>query len=101
MNDIARQKLIDAALAGVRQIKGKYADDEGGLCALGVLGMREHHILHWEERIREAGLDPSIAYACPHGCKSESKKGLFGEGGLVVHLNDKHDYDFLAIANKL
>lgn len=95
MNEIAREVLRVAALRGVKQIRGAYQDGDGR-CALGVLmdhaeAMRSQNYL-W----RDYGLDTERRCLCPHGCGA-----LGDEAGIIVHMNDYHGDDFLAIANKL
>ena len=98
MNELARQKLIEAALSGVRQIKGNYTDGRGGFCAMGVLGWADpdkNAIDHVVMMSEQYGL---IAYAdCPFECG----KSRMAQRDLVIHLNDDHDLDFLGIAHKM
>lgn len=96
MNDLARQKLIDAALRGVRQIKGRLRDSKGGMCALGALGYRTGEYEQWMELGHLYEMKEEIC-DCPFSCGLK----FLCEGSLIVHLNDKHDLDFLGIANKL
>ena len=95
MNEKGVNALVAAALRGVRQIKHKYRDDEGGLCGLGVLeeaiGARGHPLL-----VMDVYDLAGRVTACQHGCRWRSQ-----EYQLLVHLNDVHNYDFLALARKL
>lgn len=99
MNDLARERLREAALKGVPQIKGMYRDPFGGRCALGVLDQEGRlSTTSWqaltEFQVR-LGLSDELR-GCP-----ECGKGPYTEPGLILHYNDDHDMDFLAIANKL
>jgi len=104
MNDLARGKLVEAALNGVPQIRATYQSSDG-LCGLGVLGYR---LAMGREAIqaldREMGLDLQIA-SCPEcGEKwtAEPATIVFSIGRhLVTHLNDDHHMDFLTIARKM
>lgn len=90
MNELGRDKLREAALKGVRQIKGRFKDDKGGMCALGVLGMK----VGMNERKYDLKIGPDLpCELCHRICDNEAK--------LIIHLNDDHDLDFLAIANKV
>ena len=91
MNDLARETLTQAALDGVRQIKGWFKDDRGGFCALGVLKFNLLCVEKW--CVEKYGLS-APCMECPE-CGA-----LYTEPGLVVHLNDDHNWDFLMIASK-
>lgn len=92
MNAEAAEKLVQAALTGVRQITEGYADDDGGRCAAGVLGYRA-------EKFDEA-LDAEYALGGPCLCPACGSE-LSCERALIIHLNDTHEWDFLTIARKL
>ena len=81
MNDNARAVLIDAAMRGVKQIKGWYHDDAGGRCAIGVL-------------CEAAGTD--------WGCIPGSLFDLsLDEAVQIMRANDDLGWDFLTIARKI
>ena len=102
MNELARQKLIEAALSGVRQIKGRYHDDDGGRCAMGVLGVRSSEIgqqSNVDQVCKTYGVgihSDDERLPCP-GCG----RMYVAEIVLIIHLNDDHDLDFLEIAHKM
>ncbi len=95
MNDIARDKLVQAALDGVPQIKDSYATTEG-VCGLGALGYRPaslgNHALDVLYAMRE-----HVLFQCPLGCAEE----ILSDRGIISHFNDIHDMSFLDIARKM
>lgn len=99
MNAKGVEVLTKAAMDGVRQIRGAFADADGGRCALGVLADAAgvtydgDYILHGVRLQREYGLDRDTQ--CP-----ECGTRVPGYG-IVSHLNDEHGIDFLGIARKL
>lgn len=101
MNQLGRDLLIAAALNGTPQIIGKYVNDAGGMCALGVLGFRlgEEDLGRASEESRrlEIKFDLRAGDAECVVCQAD----LGDETALILHYNDLHKLDFLAIANKL
>lgn len=102
MNELGRDKLRAAALAGVPQIKEKLYWG-AGRCAIGVLTdvgetWNENENIH--QRLDLVGISsypgPERSYVC-----SLCDRGFKAEALLIIHLNDDHELDFLAIANKL
>lgn len=99
MNAKGVEALTKAAMDGVRQIKGAFADSEGGLCAVGVLataaGLKVCPAAVDRERVASLYelADMTRCPECGHGY-------AFG-ASLVEHLNDDHGIDFLGIARKL
>lgn len=81
MNDRAREALVAAALSGVKQIKGAFADDDGGRCALGVL------IDAWQK-------DNALPI-------DEWAEISAGDAKLIQDANDILEWDFLTIARKI
>ena len=108
MNDLAREKLVEAALKGVKQNKGWYFGFDNSLCALGVLGYAHTST---DDSIKQ--LDTKYGFSdkeikCPF-IGNPGEKGAYEIGGcvlisnerhLVAHLNDIHDLSFLDIARK-
>jgi len=92
MNDLARQVLVKAALDGVKQAKGVFRDNDGGLCAWGALfeGMSCSWLEmngHWTASLP---CDPMLHYDIS---QEESRD--------IVDANDKKGWDFLTIARKI
>ena len=89
MNERARNALISASMAGVKQIKGSLRDTEGGMCALGV--MRE-----------AAGVNFSIILNWNEYCYLLKWAEMDGEEfDLIAEANDILEWDFLTIARKI
>ena len=88
MRQRAKDVLRAAALSGVRQLRGKMFDAQGGRCAAGLLvdlcPEELTHLLH---------APATTCELCGQPMRSE--------GYLMLHLNDWHALDFLAIAEKL
>ena len=93
MNDLGKDRLVEAALNGVPQITGRYAT-EAGFCALGVLGIREEE-MGVGQFCAKYGL--SMARINCLTCN----RSFLHEFDLVIHMNDDHGMDFLTIARKL
>ena len=94
MNDRAREALIAAALSGVKQIKGRVHDGQGGHCALGVLHLAVH------------GGNELLALKChPTLCGFEHFGAFFEldqcEQTEIIQRNDTDGWDFLTIARKI
>lgn len=108
MNQEARDKLVEAELSGVKQIRGALVTKDGK-CALGVLGVNED--ASNIQQIRDLyGLN-GLAKRCPfYGTENErpacfyyspaSRFEVLVESSLVIHLNDVHHLSFLDIARK-
>lgn len=97
MNELARDALRKHALMGTKQIRGSLKSEEGGLCALGVLAAESPLAISVSSNSFDSywGLTPK-SQSCPI-CGGPG----ISECWLIVHLNDDHKLDFLAIANKL
>ena len=95
MNERGVEVLVAAALAGVPQIQGALKDNGEGRCAMGVLADAKPL---GRGLVRYFGLAEK-RMACPE-CGATSFSYLY-ERGLIIHLNDRHGWDFLAIARKL
>lgn len=101
MNERGVEVLVSAAMRGVKQIKGSLAHNDAR-CGHGVL--REALGFDLSERLRQIepeylsayGFDLSTERVC-----AECGEVLANEVGYLTHLNDEHDYDFLALARKL
>lgn len=91
MNDLAREKLIQAQLRGVKQIYGNYFDERGGFCAMGILEQDTSSY----DTCSQYGLrlTPVFCPECGEKCDVETT--------LIIHLNDVHKFDFLTIARKM
>ena len=82
-----RAVLVDAALKGVRQIKNRLHDGEGGHCAMGVIHLDMHDgneteaVLCWDRRGLACGF-------------------LNMNNREIERANDKLGWDFLTIARK-
>lgn len=96
MNDLGREKLVEAALKGVRQITGALTDNKGGFCAMGVLGFSSDMTLTtFYNAVRAYDLSTTIRSCDLCGLN------VLGELKLIPHLNDGHGLDFLTIARKV
>jgi len=98
--------LIDAAMRGVRQIKGTFEDEFGGRCAIGAMFPSGESMY-------------TPVAACPFCGATQTWTGVATSMGqappssemltlplrdvtaLVIHLNNDHEWDFLTIARKL
>jgi hypothetical protein len=104
MNERGLDALVQAALAGQKQIFGSMNDRRGGLCALGVLaqaaGVLDEPIGH-RFSVIAAAYDLHGARKCPLSECSRRDPWRMSEAELIVHLNDHHRWDFLTIARKL
>lgn len=92
MNQLARDELRAAWLRGQKQITGEYADEDGGLCALGVLGVHTCVFGGTVSLFTRLGITLGLMLACPLCDLKET------EAGLITHLNDDHGCDFAKIA---
>ena len=94
MKQIYRDALRKAALDGVTQVFGVMATDENGkqgLCAMGVLMIQDSDTLFLDLGVRAGTIN------CPLSCGYLEQSRL----NVLVHLNDFHRLDFLAIAEKM
>jgi hypothetical protein len=93
MNQECRDSLRKAALLGVKQAYGRLEDNAGGYCALG-----------WLNQDVPMALGPLFnrrwTTPCPL-CETFPGPIPSTELGFMVHLNDTHRLDFLAIAEKM
>ena len=95
MNDAGREKLVAAALDGVKQVFGRLGYEEGdGLCAMAVLGVKNY--LDAERVAKKYEIQINDKRSCDL-CNIEG----YSELGLMTHYNDHHHFDFLTIARKL
>jgi len=81
MNDWAREQLVQAQLAGVKQIKGYIRDNQGGYCAMGWISERQ-----WRVQLVTGKYQPSDITA--------------KEASEIMTANDLRGWDFLTIARK-
>ena len=96
MNERGKGALINAQLRGVRQIKGRLFDGEGGMCAGGVLcveaGMYDQ-VGRWVKGFTNRRDSPGAV------------AGLFAldrsEWEEMVNMNNVLGYDFIKIAREL
>jgi len=91
MNAKAAEALYAAEAAGVKQIKGDFANDDG-FCALGLLGYGSGRFL-FSELDERYGFHQRPVFTC---CLKD-----FTESGYIAHMNDDHDMTFSEIARKL
>lgn len=104
MNERGRDVLRQAALDGVKQCKGGYMKFDHGpsYCALGIFVRKHPSVMpgceDWDRLMRYYGIAPYETGTVTCEICGETS---MGEEGLIVHLNDEHDLDFLAIANKV
>jgi hypothetical protein len=84
VNEQAALALYEAERRGVRQVRGKLADYEGGMCAAEVL-IRANL---YSDRLAEV----RTMLVCPLCGKTRF---------LIIHLNDDHGLTFSEIARKL
>ena len=91
MNERGRTALISAQMRGVRQIKYRLMDGDGGFCAGGVLLEAIGYLKHAEE--------VGICQACAKMLEA------FGmdkhEWTSMVNMNNVLGYDFIKIAREL
>ena len=106
MNQEARDKLVEAELQGVKQIRGQLGEQGKAQCAMGVLFyalVSRGYVFTRKSWVAEYGLDKH-APACPFmDTELENRECLtllVNEAQLVVHLNDDHELSFLDIARK-
>ena len=92
MNDRARDVLTQAALNGVEQIKGRYADGRGGFCAVGILLEDDRKRHGWEWANWEG---------VPARIKADFGIVATVDFNAIVHANDTLGWDFLTIARKV
>ena len=106
MNQEAHDILVDASLKGIPKCKNILAVGPAR-CVQGVLleaaGVAvcgpEAGTIKWVNKAVKVFTDFGIVRSfvpCPHGCSEK-----FTEMGLMLHLNNDHDDDFLDIARKL
>lgn len=101
MNDVARNKLVQAQLDGVNQIRYHYSKSDGK-CAMGVLGFRVNdNVVQRSQLFKEYGFNFDDVGYMKLSCPGECGKRFTLEADLVVHLNDDHEWDFLTIARKM
>jgi hypothetical protein len=94
MNAAAAQALYDAERGGIRQIRGQFADGDGGFCAIGVLAERS---LEWGLELWRLSRQ-----TCPLcGLTRSNKNLMLCEADVIIHLNDDHELSFAEIARKL
>jgi hypothetical protein len=109
MNERAAAALVDAAMRGVRQIKGHLDDPYGGRCAGGVVieaifGPIDVRTLWNADCIRMIAPLFTERDTCPHECGWKVGRRIFllpKEWTVMVHMNNDHDDDFLKIARTL
>mgnify|MGYP001583116183 CR=1 FL=1 len=102
MNQEARDKLVEAELSGVKQIRGAFSNINGK-CALGVLGfgLEGYSVT---ELIKRYGFLTTSLVTCPFlhtslQVASWCSNRMSGTQ-LVVNFNDDHGFSFLDIARK-
>lgn len=97
MNDKGREALVAAALNGVKQIRFRWSDGHGGLCAQGVLVKDYGFELSFKEmNITQAEYETITDVVC----REYDLAG--GEWYELAELNDANDQkDFLTIARKV
>lgn len=98
MNQEARDKLVEAELNGVRQVKGTFVNNDGR-CALGVLGFSETNNKSLQEKYDFKDVAPTCPFLSTN-LHRISCHWPITEMQLVSHLNDCHDLSFLDIARK-
>mgnify|MGYP001591939051 CR=1 FL=1 len=112
MNDLARDILVKAALAGDLQIQGRWHAADGD-CALGRLHLEMHQTLEEAHRCyfrrtnselpRHACLERMwILFGISHDVKTCPVCGIPAPELTVIaeHMNDRHSLTFLDIARK-
>jgi hypothetical protein len=102
MNHAAASALIQAQLNGVRQIKWRTRDGEGGRCATAVLneaGLMEPLTKRKIEACPECGATSTETAGALTGYRIPIR--IVDEATLVVHLNNDHGWDFIKIARCL
>lgn len=89
MNLAAANALYEAERKGVRQITNFTFDNDGGMCALGVLvaAGQSSEVMHTPMR------------SCP--LCGEAAWWMDYEGHVMIHMNDSHRLTFAEIARKL
>lgn len=95
MNEKAIAALVDAAMRGVRQIRYRLNDNQGGFCAVGVISAAN---AQW------SGMYDKRFHGCPFcGILNDAyyKMPIHSEAVLIIHLNNDHEWDFLTIARKM
>lgn len=92
MNERAREALIQAALKGVPQIKGKLHDGKGGHCAFGII----HLDLHQGDELA-ALLCIGPRTGAP---RCDDLREAYLQDTEIVKANDDLGWDFLTIARK-
>ena len=97
MDQRAIDALVEAGLNNRRQVFGKYYWDEGA-CALGVILDAEKEVDHAALRV---GRSRWVSCFAPEEVSCPQCGGCYTEGGLILHCNDGHRWDFLTIARKL
>ena len=94
MNDRAREALIAAALNGVKQIRDKMHDGQGGYCAMGVLHVATHAGDEWAAWTCHSNV-------CTFEIFSRNYDIDQGELTAIIRANDTDGWDFLTIARKI
>ena len=103
MNDLAREKLIEAAMNGTPQITRSFKTDLG-LCALGVLGYNYAQSYHQQmtlDLLYELNANAKCPFLGTDEDVFDCHSSMFTERHVVAHLNDIHKMTFLDIARKL
>src|SRR5262245_47889683 len=95
--EAAVDALREAALNGVRQVQGRYADGLGGYCAMGII----IHALYSSQERAACARAMKLPAMCPHECANTHKRAFISLAAVVEHMNDTHGDDFLTIATKL
>lgn len=104
MNELGRERLREAAIKNVRQIKFKSFDDDGGYCATGWLAYVNGEMSWtWHQYDLYGRID-----GCPE-CKAKTRSYEDGFGTIIidselqlmVHYNNEHGYDWLQIAKAM
>jgi len=120
MNQKGIDALVNAGLKGIKQIKHRLYDGDGGYCAMGIL-IYQSEIMYIPQNgfLMPVGtnrneqevfkLDGSrsgkFTCTCGHdyweGNWEPGTEHVFHERSYIVHLNNDHDMDFVGIARKL
>lgn len=109
MNEYGRELLRDAALRGVKQIKYSFTDLKDGYCAMGVLAKAvdaKGLLVDTNFSVEDFKKDQKVLTETFDLHEDEFRCQIcnslqWSEWDYIEHLNDSHDLDFLAIANKL
>ena len=98
MNQLAKDVLRKAWLDGTPQIKGRLFDGQGGMCAWGVLGAALGYTtgITFYASLSMIRRTYNLLSARRVPCSFCAK--TYDEGGLLVHWNNDHGFDFGKIA---